>query len=451
MWWAALSGCGPGLLVLEVPPGDRAASVLIARERGGVIELAATEVGGAVGLPPIDYDASTPLRLTALYYEQSLAELRLTPGVIAQSPQGGPLPGGALEIQVRTVDAASDGRWEAATSAPDWLSDFRSAAFAPIADTCVSDYTIELKVPVHDRVIARTHTLGPNAVLLVTHSPLSRTATGSIARLGADGQLTYLHPDDLIAPLAGCGSSSGILSYLWTAPDGALWAAAQPCGGRLFGLYHGRFGVPLVRVEPQPDPRIRINTMSGVVTGTTTVIFGVAANEELWRYRAGGWDRLTTFSTSVQALVALGPSEVVGIFSDGKTLFHHARGETTTQAITNVAYAFGPTPIGPVAIEADALGTNAIVRVWRGSAWEELSGYPRTQVVLTVGAFRGGFVYSGQYGSIITYAPATGFCPSVDGKLGFDASGVVPLGDRLVFVGSRQDFSVAPIAIAAPL
>ncbi len=35
--------------------------------------------------------------------------------------------------------------------------------------------------------------------------------------------------------------------------------------------------------------------------------------------------------------------------------------------------------------------------------------------------------------------------------LGFDASGVVPLGDRLVFVGSRQDFSVAPIAIAAPL
>ncbi|MCC7385548.1 MAG: hypothetical protein IT384_27110 [Deltaproteobacteria bacterium] len=458
VWAGLLAGCGPpGVLVIEVPLGEGARSVLVARERSGTIELAAADAGGPVGLPSLPgYDGSTPLRFSALYYGRSLQQLGLTPGVIAASAEGDPIPGGAAEIQVRTVDDAGDGRWEVAPSLPAWLSGFRSAAFAPIVESCVADYAIELKTPVHDRVIEHVHSLGPSAVLLVTSAPLSRSATGSIARLDEDGRFTYLHPDALISPVAGCGASSGILSDLWTAPDGEIWAAAAPCGGRLFGLYHGRFGVPLVRVAPQPDPRIRINVLSGVVTGTTTVIFGVSAGRDLWRYRPVGWDRLATFSATVRDLVALGPDEVAGIFSDGTTLFHHARGETTTVGTTNSICAFGRcafggTPIGPVAIEGDALGTGAVVRAWRGSAWDVLEGYPRTQVALTVGAFRDGFIYSGLTGSIITYLPAAGFCPSVDGKLGFDASGVAPLGDRLVFVGTRQDFSAAPVAIATPL
>lgn len=450
----ALSGCGAEALLLEIALPDGARSVIVARERDGQVEVAAANALGEIALSPIlAYDGSTPLHFTAVFYAEPLEARGVAPGPLAPDSAGGSIPNGS-SIQVRTVDRASDGRWEETEALPEALAAFKTSAFA--ADgPCESDYAIELQALRSDRTIWRARPLGAGSVLLVTHAALDRTATGAIARLDLDGTLTYLDPDQLIPPTPACVPPSGGFGSLWVAPDGEIWTSARPCGSPTVKMYRGRFGTPLTALAVQPNPEVRMDALSGLGTGASIVVLGVSLRGVLWRYRAGRWDQLAMLSQAVEELVALGPDEAVGLFSDGvtgggKTLFHYAEGQLTTVNTTNVVLAFTDTPLGPVAIEQDSLGTNAVVHLWNGTAWVQLPDSPRTQPVLTAAPFRDGFVYSGSYGSIITYSREGGFCPSVDGKLGFDAYQIAPLGDALVFAGAHRDLAAAPIAIARP-
>ncbi|MCC7385547.1 MAG: hypothetical protein IT384_27105 [Deltaproteobacteria bacterium] len=450
----ALSGCGAEVLLLEVALPEGARSVIVARERDGQVEVAAANAAGEIALTPIlEYDGSTPLHFTAVFYADPLEARGVAPGPMAPDPAGGTIPKGS-SIQVRTVDRASDGRWEEAEALPAALAAFKTSAIAA-ADACVSDYTIQLVALRSDRPVWRARKLSADSVLLVTHAALDRTATGAIARLDLDGTLTYLHRDQLIPPTPACVPPSGGFGSLWIAADGEIWTSARPCGSTTVKMFRGQFGAPLTALAVQPNPELRMDALSGLGAGASVVVLGVSLRGVLWRYRAGRWDQLAMLGQPVEELVALGPDEAVGLFSDGdpvggRTLFHYAEGRFTTMSTTNAVLAFTDTPIGPVAIEQDSLGTNAVVHRWSGAAWVELPDYPRTQRVITAAPFREGFVYSGSYGSVITYSRESGFCPSVDGKLGFDVSQIAPLGGALVFAGTQRDLTAAPIAIARP-
>lgn len=443
----AAPACSPAdfaaLAYPEVGSNARAALLSIEAEDGalGVLAVAwpATEA-----LTREVRGRSAVLHLAA--FAESLEELGLAPGPVESGRAGDELPP-FLSAFVATVEPGEPATWEVRTKLEAPLSEVR----APSRSTCPTDYAVDHQTLEHNRMIVTARSLGGDAVLLLAEQAFDRSDPRGVARLDSRG-ISYIHPDQVIAPTPDCGSRPGSLFTVWVAADGEIWASALACGARSYGVYHGYLGVPLVPTQPPPDPFIDLTALAGVGTGAAAVVFGVTFDRALWRYRTGAWEVLATLPDQVHDLAALGPEEVVGVLGphhEGRTLFHYRQGQVTTSAAGNTIHAFTDTPAGPVAIEFDLLGTNAVVHHFDGTEWAAMPGYPRTQQVRAVSAFRDGFAYSGDFGSIVAHTGGT-FCPSVDGKLGLNVNEMAPLGDSLVLVGELANDTPSPVAIATP-
>lgn len=452
----ALGACRPGDVLLTLPfTTDSRAAVIVLRPLSPQGPTRAVAIARDDPLPlRHDLAVGDDLEIFALIHDRSLEALGLVPGDIE------------LESTPPTSDEALDVAFSEATSG--WYDRVRGGERqgwdprVPIddavrklhrhvktsAERCAQDYTIE-KLPLADANRRfDVYPLGPDVALLLGSRALDRTATGAIGRLTRDG-VTYLHPDQLVAPAPECGPESpGFVSSVWAAASGELWMTARPCGARNYALYRGAFGEPLTPLDPPPLGSL--GPLAGMFEGEGTLLFGVSADRHLWRYARGEWTDLIALPEHPGVLVATGTRAVVGVMGQ-RTLFHYDSGEVTTVATVNPVQALAGTRVGPVAVEFDIAGLASVVWRFTGeTGWRVMDGYPATSPVLALAPFGEGFVYSGLNGAINVYDRQIGFCPPVAGRLGiYNVLSVAGLGTSIAAAGFDA-LEAAALVIATP-
>lgn len=460
LWTAGvlvLGACRPGDVLITLPfATDSRAAVIVLRPLSPQGPTHAVAVARD-DLRPLRHDlaAGDDLEIFALIHARSLEALGLVPGDIE------------LESMPPTSEQALDVAFsEAASGWYDRVRDGERQGWAervPIddavrklhrhvktsAERCAQDYAVE-KVPLAeaDRRFD-VYPLGPDSALLLGSRALDRTATGAVGRLTRD-DITYLHPDQLVAPTPECVSHApGFVSSVWTGPSAELWITARPCGARNYALYRGTFGEPLTPLDP-PPPSGSLGPIAGMVEGEGTLLFGASADRHLWRYGRGEWTDLIALPEPPAALVATGTLAVVGVMGE-RTLFQYDSGALTTVTTVNPVQALAATRFGPIAVELDIVGLASVVWRFTGEAgWKVMDGYPVTSPVFALGPFGDGFVYSGLNGAINVYDPLIGFCPPVAGRLGiYDVQSVAALGTSIAAAGFDAS-GAAALVIATP-
>jgi hypothetical protein len=160
----------------EVPEANAHASAILAIERSGGLEVRALDLRGGSIDDAFAFDPRRALKITALLYDQPLAELRIAAGRIAPAPAG--VPAMPLPTASAIFEADKTGVWSKVEAADDAIRSFTIEA-EPAIQHCPLFTNRSQEIGSASGIVGLHVLLSDTSVLLATSDGAHRVATAT--------------------------------------------------------------------------------------------------------------------------------------------------------------------------------------------------------------------------------------------------------------------------------
>ncbi len=389
-----LAGCSPELgpaLRLELDPRPEHQTVIVSVGSALTGPLVAWDIDQG---PQIALNAQWPsqgdLPVTALYYEQSLAELGLETEVLRRRESGLPIP---TPDEVQRAQARSEqvSRWEILDVVPIELRDLHIVRNSPCAEFSVT-FT---ELPFTGEVRGLIPITAREAWILVEG--------GELWRIDADGGAVLLAsglPDRTILTLA----------------PNRLWLGGH--GGRVLEVAID--GDLLTVTTTITVGSVEIQALAAL-PNETVPSFAVDSNRRLYGADGQDWKRLVRLRVEQDigragGLLAFAPDDVLMGFVDGLRAYRWNGRELLEEEVPGTALSSGLTAFAHWPDYGTVIGTavgELIQKKIKQDGWTKLEGAYAVADVKGLGRYDAGFVYNDETGVIVQYLPRWGYCPPI--------------------------------------
>lgn len=425
----ALSACTPTehALVLELPPHEGAASIVVGLEAPRTLTLHALAAPDDV---PVTFDTravGSDARLWALLYREPLDALGLSAGPLVELEGGRPLPPESRRFQATlSLGDPTPPAWSDAPA--------RSAALAaftiPAAPTACPDLELSLfDVPSPNRkstsfleALDDAHTLlglEDGSVFLVDRAgratPLTLSPDFEVRGARVDGEDVWLSGAEGRLARARLDDTTLTIETSTIVAEGPVL--------RYLDVEHTPSGV-----------EVRGLSKHGVLA-----VWTPAGSRVLHRFMPMSLD-----DDGMGGLASVAPGEWVAVHQYSQYVVRVRDGVVTTEALPPVG---APRKI----IHSDTLGTilgttDGVFLRFDGRAWELIPGSPLTVFVASIEESGPGFFYGGTYGNLGYWEPSTGYCP-LSRPVDFHLENMLRVGTDLWISGQNQDSDRTPFAV----
>lgn len=413
---ALVAACQPQTIVVPLPGGPSDRTMILAAEpsRAHVVDLGAQPEPLMLLLPA----QTTVAELEAWIYQTPIADLRLSPGVLARDLEAGvPLPSGAQAYRYRALGPGAAG-WEDVEPRASALSAFRARI-----PHC---YRLRLENAVleaQDTGVVATIPLPGGGILLGTTKAelFVVTATGA-TRLEKLGEPEFY---------AVGGVALGEGQLLLGAEQGAIATATMEG--------------PRVTIRQVALGAVNPRYMAGGGAAAAPEVFVLARGYDLGpatigRYFEGRWSALTTLPDGISESIAggvvwLGPGQAIAGMGNSARLWRYSEGRLADEALG--ATLEGISALSLIEGFGEVVGT-VVGTVYRrqDGAWHALPGFPPGAAITALAPFEDGFWFAQINGHFGYYKPDHGVCLATETAPN-SPTVVAPAGECWIVAGHR--------------
>jgi len=414
------AACGDRALVVSLPVwGDAIESWIVARTRGDVVEVHATDRSEAA----VELDASGESDIELRGYERPLAELRLTRGLVPPPAEGTfprSLPMGTVQL-VTHVDQATVAPWVAGG-----LPQVAAFQFG-VADPCAKLTAVVGSLP-HAHRVAWGVALDGDSVLV-----------GSSYDLGNDVEINRIHRTSGVASLRIQSSASEHPKPHGIFQDarGGLWLGDQDGG-----LWTGTVSSDALVLERVvgPTPHGESWVIAGDPADPRANLFTVTTSGTLARLDRDRWIPLDALAISDPVdpkvgIAWLGKNDVLYGTSAWPKVRRWRALLDVEEFSTNDS---GAGITGMFQLPADRVVVSmggGLISVFDGSRFVPLGLSKITTDILAFAPLGDGFLYAGTFGYVAEWNADVGYCAARDPIAAGSIRVMLPLGDALFVAG----------------
>lgn len=423
----AASCGGNDTLWIGSPPTSGMRSMLVAVDQGGVLNVSAASLDpdpGGLVFPIADREAGA-VRFEALLYPQTLVELGLEAGAVAEAPETdpfGPLPS-TSEVYVSQVEPGNGSvsmPWTRAGAMSQRVASFRMKRNTP-PSSCA-----KFKV-----TLLSLDDAGHGTIALALDRDRALVAT-TLQRFYV---VTRTSVRALNAPLntphrAAARDENGVL---WLGGDrGEVWRAT---------LADSLMPAPVTTAPSGEHVR--------GIFGDAEELYTAGEDGSIERYAGGQWTLVKKFpkptgNTSSRSVAVLRHGEAVAVSPLSPKVVRYSDGVITEEPTT---VPDGITAVAHVPGFGTVVGTsNGAILSEAGGTWSPMTGNDQRVWVTTIEPYEDGFVFGGPFGNFAQWKPGVGFCPRWM-PVAFSVNYATALGADLVLLGSNSSTQNTAVAI----
>ncbi|MCK6547181.1 hypothetical protein L6R52_15125 [Myxococcota bacterium] len=427
--FVALAACADTELelVLELPPHDDAATLIVGLEAPRTLALHARARGST---RPVVFDTHAvgpDARLWALLYREPLDALGLEEGLLVESDGGRGLP-----AELRRLAAPLS---TTSPLLPMWTD-------APARSAALDAFTIPLpptKCPQLELDLRNVPSRAQKSSAFLEKLDEAHVLIGL-----EDGALFLLDQTGAATPL----TVDGELSVRSAFADGAdVWLGGV--GGRIARASLAGTALVVATSTALPtDSQVRDLHVEHTPAGVE--VRAMSQDGELFTWTDAGARLLHTFGPPPPrtdpkgGIASIAPGEWVATQEYSQDVVRVRGGVVTTELLPPVG---APRRIVHSAAIGTIVGTtDGVFLRHDGRAWELIPGSPLTVYASSLAVSGPGFFYGGAYGNLGYWSPTTGYCPLIR-EVDFHVEQLAIVGDSIFASGQNQDSDYTPFAI----